>query len=555
MVSALDMPGGPWSMAITTCVAALVYFCVKFYAARQTIWRMQRAGLPMPYYSSLGGHFPLIKQIMGTLPSDSIIHNIMWKISEDYSNGIFYLSLWPFSGTMMVLADADAASQLDSLALGKGLDIIDPIEKVTGGKSLLTMKGDEWKHWRRLFNPGFSAGYMMGLTSVIADEVGIFRQKLLAKCTTGQSEVFLLEDLTLKMTFDIIGSVVLDTRLGHQTRDHPLAAALRKQIEWTSFREPLNPLERYLTIRPLVLWLNGKKLDRYLSAEVDKRLAERSANLSNSNDTTRSKSIASLFIDDYLKELGEENLGKRENPDTTQQIKHIITPQVRLFLFAGHDTTSSTLLYCYYLFSQNPEIISRTIAEHNEVFGTDPSQVQDKIHKDPQLLNMIPYTVAFIKEVLRIFAPAGAMRQGRSNVQIIDADGRVLPTEGCNVWTLVQAIHHNPKYWKDPDACIPERWLVGPEDPLYPHKGAWRPFEWGPRNCIGQTLAMLELRIALVMTVREFVIKPAYEDWDKLHPKSGIRSVKGNRAYQAVKGGGGAHPADGFPVRIGLRSC
>ncbi|KAK1445970.1 AflN/verA/monooxygenase [Colletotrichum melonis] len=430
---------------------------------------------------------------METLPSDSIIHNIMWKISEDYSNGIFYLSLWPFSGTMMVLADADAASQLDSLALGKGLDIIDPIEKVTGGKSLLTMKGDEWKHWRRLFNPGFSAGYMMGLTSVIADEVGIFRQKLLVKCTTGQSEVFLLEDLTLKMTFDIIGSVVL--------------------------------------------------------------LAERSANLSNSNDTTRSKSIASLFIDDYLKELGEGNLGKRENPDTTQQIKHIITPQVRLFLFAGHDTTSSTLLYCYYLFSQNPEIISRTIAEHNEVFGTDPSQVQDKIHKDPQLLNMIPYTVAFIKEVLRIFAPAGAMRQGRSNVQIIDADGRVLPTEGCNVWTLVQAIHHNPKYWKDPDACIPERWLVGPEDPLYPHKGAWRPFEWGPRNCIGQTLALLELRIALVMTVREFVIKPAYEDWDKLHPKSGIRSVKGNRAYQAVKGGGGAHPADGFPVRIGLRSC
>ncbi|KAK1455969.1 AflN/verA/monooxygenase [Colletotrichum cuscutae] len=409
MVTALDMPGGPWSMAMTTCVAALVYFCVKFWAARQTIWRMQRAGL-------VGK--PSFVQI-----SVVIIHNIMWKISEDYSNGIFYLSLWPFSGTMMVLADADAASQLDSLALGKGLDIIDPIEKVTGEKSLLTMKGDEWKHWRRLFNPGFSAGYMMGLTSVIADEVGFFRQKLLAKCTTGQSEVFLLEDLTLKMTFDIIGSVVL------------------------------------------------------------------------------------------------------------------------------------TLLYCYYLLSQNPEIISRTIAEHNEVFGTDSSQVQDKIHKDPQLLNMIPYTVAFIKVVLRIFAPAGAMRQGRSDVQIVDADGRVLPTEGCNVWTLVQAIHHNPKYWKDPDACIPERWLVAPEDPLYPQKGAWRPFEWGPRNCIGQTLAMLELRIALVMTVREFVIKPAYEDWDKLHPKSGIRSVKGNRAYQAVKGGGGAHPADGFPVRIGLRSC
>ncbi|KAL2876119.1 hypothetical protein SGCOL_008658 [Colletotrichum sp. CLE4] len=455
---------------------------------------------------------------METLPSDSIIHNIMWKISEDYPNGIFYLSLWPFGGTMMVLADADAASQLDSWALSKGVDIIDPIEKVTGGKSLLTMKGDEWKHWRRLFNPGFSAGYMMGLAPVIADEVALYRQKLLAKCETGQSQVFLLEDLTLRMTFDIIGSVVL-----------------------------------YLNIRPLVLWLNGKKLDQYLSVEIDQILADRSANLSHSNDTTRSKSIASLFIDEYLKDLDEEGLDKGEDADTTRKIKHIITPQVRLFLFAGHDTTSSTLLYCYYLLSRNPEIVSLIIAEHNKVFGTDPSQVQDKVHRDPQLLNQIPYTVAFIKEVLRIFAPAGAMRQGRPDVQIVDADGRVLPTKGCHVWTLVQAIHYNPKYWKDPDACIPERWLVGPGDPLYPHKGAWRPFEWGPRNCIGQTLAMIELRVALVMTVREFVIKPAYEDWDKLYPKSGIRSVNGNRAYQAHKGGGGAHPADGFPVKIGLR--
>ncbi|OHE99736.1 AflN/verA/monooxygenase [Colletotrichum orchidophilum] len=553
-MSTLSMVGGLWSMTISSCFAALLYFLAKFYAARQTIWRMQGAELPIPDYSFLGGHFPLIKRIMGTLPLDSIVHNIMWKISEDYPSGIFYLSLWPFSGTVMVLADADAASQLDSLALGKGIDIIDPIERITGGRSLLTMKGDEWKHWRRLFNPGFSAGYMMGLAPAIADEVAIFRKKLLAKCAVEKSELLLLEDLTLRLTFDIIGSVVLDSRFHHQLQDHPLAGALRKQIEWTSFREPLNPLERYLTIRPLVLWHNGKELDQYISIEIDKRLAERSENFTNPIDTQRSKSIASLFIDEYIKDLGDKDLSERDSVDRKQTIKKIIIPQVRLFLFAGHDTTSSTLLYCYNLLSQNPEIVARVISEHDEVFGNDPSQAQSRIHEDPQLLNKIPYTSAFIKEVLRIFPPAGAMRQGRSDVQITDGDGRVHPTKGCNIWTLSLAIHHNPRYWKDPGACIPERWLVGPEDPLYPPKGAWRPFEWGPRNCIGQTLAMIELKVALAMTVREFVIMPAYEDWDKLHPKSGIRSVNGNRAYQAVKGGGGAHPADGFPVKVNLRN-
>ncbi|KAK6224255.1 AflN/verA/monooxygenase [Colletotrichum tabaci] len=550
MVSALGTDQKVWSAIIAAGVMGFIYFLAKLYAARKAIWRMQRANLPIPDFSFIGGHFPVLKSVMRVLPSDSIIHNIMWKISEDYPKGIFYISLWPFSGTVMVVADAEAASQLDALPLAKGIDIIVPLEKVTGGRSLLTMKGDEWKHWRRLFNPGFSPGYMMGLAPAIADEVAVFRQKLLDICAAEQTKVFQLEDLTLRMTFDIIGSVVLDTRLHHQKQDHPLALALRKQIEWTSFREPLSPLEKYLTIRPLILWLNGKKVDQYIFAEIDRILSERFRDEPGPNDATRSKSIASLFIDEYLKEVG----GKESDNDTKQAIKNTITPQVRLFLFAGHDTTSSTLLYCYKLLSDNPDVLSRVVTEITDTFGPDPSQVQNMIHDDPQLLNRTPYTVAFIKEVLRIYPPAGALRQGRSDVQVVDEDGRVYPTEGCNVWTLSLAIHHSPKHWKDPEACIPDRWLVGPEDPLYPPKGAWRPFEWGPRNCIGQTLAMLELRIALAMTVREFSLTPAYDEWDELHPKTGINTVNGNRAYQAIKGGGGAHPADGFPVKLAVRA-
>ncbi|KAF6834222.1 afln vera monooxygenase [Colletotrichum plurivorum] len=537
------------AVCLVAAVSAVLYFLTKFYAARERMWKMQRANLPMPRFSFLAGHFPVLGKIMRSLPSDSIIHNIMWHISQDFPNGIFYLSLWPFSGTVMVIADADAAAQLEGSVLAKGVDIVHPLEKITGGRSLLTMKGDEWKRWRRLFNPGFSPAYMMGLAPAIADEVAVFRQKLLDRCDdrSGRSGVFQLEDFTLKLTFDIIGSVVLDAQLRNQVQEHPMALALRKQIEWTSFREPLTPLTALLTIRPLVQWWNGRKVDTYISDELDKRLEEPSNEKPSPAGMSKSRSVASLFIDEYRKEMRARGL-----EPSKKAIKEIVTPQIRLFLFAGHDTTSSTLQYCYYLLWRNQEVHNRVIMEHKEVFGRDPSRVRDRIHEDPQVLNKIPYTTAFIKEVLRIFPPAGAMRQGRSDMDIIDADGRAHPTAGCNVWTLTLAIHHNPRHWKDPEECIPERWLVGPEDPLYPPKGAWRPFEFGPRSCIGQTLAMIELKVALAMTAREFRIAPAYGEWDRLRPRRGIKTVNGDRAYQAMVGGGGAHPADGFPVRIQL---
>ncbi|KAJ0165419.1 putative sterigmatocystin biosynthesismonooxygenase [Colletotrichum tanaceti] len=120
-----------------------------------------------------------------------------------------------------------------------------------------------------------------------------------------------------------------------------------------------------------------------------------------------------------------------------------------------------------------------------DTFGPDPSQVQDRIHEDPRLLNRTPYAVAVINEVLRILPTCGRpYDRAVPDVQVVDEDGRVYPypTEGCNVWMLPLAIHHSPKYWKDTDteACIPDRWLVGAENPLYPPKGAWRPFVWGP---------------------------------------------------------------------------
>ena len=253
----------------------------------------------------------------------------------------------------------------------------------------------------------------------------------------------------------------------------------------------------------------------------------------------------------------EKELSDAENTEGLSQnaFKEVVKPHLRMFLYAGHDTTSSTLMYCYLLLSRHPEVLAKVRAEHDKVFGPEFSTENciRLIDSDPKLLNEIPYTSAVTKEVLRMFPPAGSIRQGRQDLILTDEKGRQYPTNGCLIWTLSLLMHHRPQVFTKPEEFIPERWLASPEDPLYSKKGSWRAFEWGPRACIGQTLARPELRLALVMTARMFDIIPAYDEWDRLHPPTGTKTVDGNRVYQAELGGGGAHPADGFPVRVTLR--
>lgn len=292
-------------------------------------------------------------------------------------------------------------------------------------------------------------------------------------------------------------------------------------------------------------------MDQYLDVEIDKRFEDLSRSRGSAPGKPHSqRSIIELVMDEYLKEVGgKDDISK-------SAFKKLAKPHFRMFLYAGHDTTSSTLLYCYLLLSRYPEAMKKIRAEHDKVFGSDCSveHVRQTIAGDPTLMNQIPYTLAVIKEVLRIFPPAGSIRQGRPELFVADEKGRRYPTEGCSIWTLPLAMHHDANVFERPEEFLPDRWLVGADDPLHPKKGSWRPFEWGTRACIGQTLAQLELKVALVMTVRSFKVTPAYEEWDELHPRKGIKTVDGNRAYQAEMGGGGAHPVDGFPVQVKLRA-
>ncbi|KAF6809584.1 hypothetical protein CMUS01_13664, partial [Colletotrichum musicola] len=84
------------------------------------------------------------------------------------------------------------------------------------------------------------------------------------------------------------------------------------------------------------------------------------------------------------------------------------------------------------------------------------------------------------------------------------------------------------------------------KDPLHPVKGAFRPFELGPRNCIGQELAQVEMRFVLALTARELDIIPQYPE--------GAPEAFGEKAYQSLKGEHiAASPKDGLPAKVVFR--
>ena len=123
---------------------------------------------------------------------------------------------------------------------------------------------------------------------------------------------------------------------------------------------------------------------------------------------------------------------------------------------------------------------------------------------------------------------------------------------GFMVWIVTQGVHWSPDHWPDPLEFKPERWLSEAGDSRGQAKGTFRPFEQGPRNCIGQELAMLEMKIILALTVRQYDVQAAYEDFDAEHQTKGIQTTpEGERAYQVLFAT--AKPSNGMPARVRRR--
>lgn len=170
--------------------------------------------------------------------------------------------------------------------------------------------------------------------------------------------------------------------------------------------------------------------------------------------------------------------------------------------------------------SVHPEVVRKLREEHDTVFTKGIDATYEMLQREGQKLNQLEYTTNVIKEVLRFYPIGNTARAEHPTDKFLLHDGRQYPTEGKMLCPVQFAMHMNDEIFKEPLKFDPDRYTR--QD--FP-RHAWRPFERGPRGCLGQPLAMDELKIALLLTVRDFDftcadLKPnktprvPWTDWD-----------------------------------------
>lgn len=262
--------------------------------------------------------------------------------------------------------------------------------------------------------------------------------------------------------------------------------------------------------------LQAWRCNRILRRTLMPRIQEQ---IGSGEQTTTQKTVVQLATKEISNEAATGGTKNKAPLDKAQYSEDVLN-LMKQFLFAGHDTTSTTITWAFHFLAKHPAALEKLRAEHTAVFGPDQSTASTTLAANPAMLNALPYTNAVIKEVLRLSPLAATIRRGSPSFYFTHADKagnvRHYPTDGFAVASGTAAMHHDPALFPRANEFLPERYLVPEGHELYPIKYAWRPFEYGPFNCIGQDLALMELRLVLLLTVRELDIECSWGEWDAL---------------------------------------
>jgi cytochrome P450 len=209
--------------------------------------------------------------------------------------------------------------------------------------------------------------------------------------------------------------------------------------------------------------------------------------------------------------------------DGGQMTDKQLRDEVMTLFLAGHETTALVLTWSWYLLAKNPEAEKRFHAELDEVLDEKLPQASD--------LPRLRYTEMIAKETMRLYPPAYAV--GREAIAECEIGGFRVPRH-TQIFAFQWATQRDSRYFDQPDRFDPDRWTAEFSEKL--PKYAYFPFGGGPRQCIGNYFAMMEVVLLLATIGQRFKLSLAPDEvvelWPamSLRPKEGITVVISERA-------------------------
>jgi cytochrome P450 len=340
-------------------------------------------------------------------------------------------------------------------AYEKSVIVTDILAKYLG-KGLLTSTGEYWLTQRRLIQPGFHRKRIESLQSLMEIEVNDCMLNWKIKATNG-----LVLDAYKEMnqlTFRIIAKTLFSDSIEENglTKLSELISTIQAYI----IKEVRQPHKRW--------WFNlTGTTAKYVTLALGAREMIR--------DIIRRRKLVSTESDDLLAMLMES---KYEDTGAGMSEDQLIDECLILFV-AGHETSANALSWMIYLLGLHHEEYTRL----QNAMGENQAKLIRNV----------------IEETMRLYPPAWVVdRISLENDQILD-----YKFPKGTLWVIyIRGMHRNPKYWKKPEEFIPDRW----SDPSL-NKEAYMPFGSGPRLCIGEHFAMMEMQLIITTIVNQWDFK------------------------------------------------
>ncbi len=371
------------------------------------------------------------------------------------------VSCWPLIGALRVYLVNHPAYVQDVLvkqraALGKHPLEVEILQRVLGN-GLVTNQGADHKRQRKLMQPAF---HMRRLTQYAQTMVD-YTQRMLDTWQPGQ-----LRDIAADMetlTLEIVVQVLFSASVSD-------AEARSVGIALDRMQDDLLHLSRFPIPWPAWLPLPINRRIQHETSVIDEVVLR----------VINERRGQPNPPDDLLTML----LAARYDDGSTMSIEQVRDEVITVFL-AGQETTASALTWIFYLLAQHPAAAARLYAEVDAVLGQRPPTFAD--------LPQLTWTEQVIKEALRLYPPSWLLSL-RTAVEPVTVGG-VTIEPGSIIMISPLLLHHDARWWPDPERFDPDRFTPEAERARLRH--AFMPFGAGDRSCIGSAFAMAEMQLVL----------------------------------------------------------
>ena len=335
--------------------------------------------------------------------------------------------------------------------------------KAVLGNGLLTSEGDHWKKQRRLAQPAFHRDKLRGFAETMTSCTMAMCDRWAAG---GATELELHEEM-MRVTFRIVGLTLLSKDFDGEAR--AVGEAMNVALTWAN-----EYAEAFVRVPPWVPTpanVRFKRAKARLHELVLKAIAERRESGQERDDL-----------------LGMLMAAKDEVTGEPMSDAELVDELLTLVL-AGHETTANALTFALHQLAKHPDLRAAAEAEVDTVLGGRPPALED--------VKRLETIRCVVEETMRLYPPAWVFeRQARGE----DVVGGVRIRKGAIIGISPFALHRNPTLFRDADTFDPERM----RDKTKIGKYDYLPFGAGPRFCIGNAFALMEMQIVLAVVLARF---------------------------------------------------